>query len=179
MAENTTKLQDHKITLRPMKLSDIQAFMVWATDDRVTQFCTWDTYTSLDQALHFFNNIVTPHPWYRVICTDDRAIGSISVTPNSDDGSRTAELGYVLAFEHWGKGIATEAVKMVASTIFLDWPRLERLEAFVDVDNIGSQRVLAKAGFVREGVLRKNKVVKGKARDSVVFSLLSSDQHLD
>ncbi|KAH6821589.1 Acyl-CoA N-acyltransferases superfamily protein [Perilla frutescens var. hirtella] len=178
MAEKNRKL-DHKITLRPIKVSDIEDFMVWASDERVSHFCTWETYTSHDQALHFFNNNAIPHPWYQAICTDDRAIGSISVTPNSGNRSCTAELGYVLAFDHWGKGIATEAVKIAASTIFRDWPLLERLEAFVDVDNIGSQRVLAKSGFVREGVLRKYDVVKGKSRDMVVFSLLSSYQHLN
>ncbi|KAI3469589.1 hypothetical protein Pfo_026252 [Paulownia fortunei] len=187
MAENTLKSnaggEGHqefsKITLRPIELSDMDDFMVWATDDRVSRYCIWDTYTSKDQASDFFKNNAMPHPWFRVICTDNRAIGSISVSPNSGNNRCRAELGYVLAYEHWGKGIATKAVKMVASTIFHEWPHLERLEGFVDADNRGSQRVLEKAGFEREGVLRKHIIMKGKSRDMVVFSLLSSDQHFD
>ncbi|GFP84046.1 putative ribosomal-protein-alanine acetyltransferase [Phtheirospermum japonicum] len=120
-----------------------------------------------------------PHPWYRAICVDNRAVGSISVTPNSSNDRCRAELGYVLAYEHWGKGIATNAVKFVVSSIFQEWPYLERLEAYVDVSNKGSQRVLEKAGFLKEGILRKYKVVKGICRDTVVFSFVSSDQHLD
>ena len=84
---------------------------------------------------------------------------------------------YVLASKYWvwGKGIATQAVKLVASTIFVEWPHLERLEALVDVANIGSQKVLEKVGFSKEGVLRKYCLLKGKPRDMVMFSLLSTD----
>lgn len=69
----------------------------------------------------------------------------------------------------------TRAVKMAAAAIFREWPDLLRLQALVDVENVGSIRVLEKAGFRREGVLRKYLVLKGRARDMVMFSLLSSD----
>ena len=83
-----------------------------------------------------------------------------------------------MASQYWGKGIGTKAVKLVVNTIFKEWPLLERLEALVDVQNVGSQRVLEKAGFSREGVLRKYFILKGKTRDMVMFSVLSSDPHL-
>ncbi|XP_060188238.1 uncharacterized protein LOC132617285 isoform X1 [Lycium barbarum] len=73
---------DH-ITLRPIEISDVDDFMVWATDENVSRFCTWDTYTSKPQAFEFINNIAIPHPWFRVICINNRAIGSISITPHS------------------------------------------------------------------------------------------------
>lgn len=68
---------------------------------------------------------------------------------------------------------------MVASTIFLEWPHLERLEAAVAVENLGSQRVLEKAGFTREGILRKYYLLKGKPKDAVIFSLVSTDPHVN
>lgn len=64
---------------------------------------------------------------------------------------------------------------MVVSAVFSEWPDLERLEAFVDVDNKGSQRVLEKTGFLREGILRKYTVLKVKSRDLVIFSFLRTD----
>ncbi|KAH0748914.1 hypothetical protein KY290_028146 [Solanum tuberosum] len=132
-----------EITLRPIELSDVDDFMEWATDEKVSQFCT---------------------------------IGAISVTPNSGclDSCR-AELGYVLAYKYWGKGIVTKAVKIAVSNIFEEWPNLERVEAFVDVVNKGSQRVLEKTGFLKEGVLRKFRNIKGSSRDMVIFSFLSTD----
>lgn len=49
-------------------------------------------------------------------------------------------------------------------------------KAFADVDNTGSIRVLEKAGFLREGVLRKYTYIKGIIKDLVVFSFLSTDE---
>ncbi|XP_009791424.1 uncharacterized protein [Nicotiana sylvestris] len=165
-----------EITLRQIELSDVDDFMEWATDEKVSHFCIWDTYTSKDQALDYIKNNAIPHPWLRVICIKNRAIGAISVTPNSGNiDSCRAELGYVLAYKYWGKGIVTRAVKMVATTIFSEWSNLERIEALVDIDNKGSQRVLEKVGFLREGVLRKFMSIKGKSGDMVIFSLLSTD----
>ncbi|XWS57949.1 hypothetical protein CRYUN_Cryun09bG0216800 [Craigia yunnanensis] len=50
--------------------------------------------------------------------------------------------------DYWGHGIATKAVKWAASQFFVDFPNVARLEAFVDVNNKGSQRVVEKAGEV-------------------------------
>ncbi|KAG7573310.1 Acyl-CoA N-acyltransferase [Arabidopsis suecica] len=162
-----------KIHLRPMTLSDVDDFMVWATDSDVTRFCTWEPYTSREAAIAYLNDVVLPHPWLRAICLDnDRPIGSISVTPV--DKIR-GEIGYVLGSKYWGKGIATEAVRLVAAEIFKENPEMERLEALVDVDNVGSQKVLEKVGFVREGVMRKFMYLKGNVRDMVMFSFLPSD----
>ncbi|KAG5560172.1 hypothetical protein RHGRI_003453 [Rhododendron griersonianum] len=163
------------INLRLLDLSDIDDYMVWATDDKATRFCSWDPFASEEAALNHMVNAIIPHPWFRAICIDNRPIGAISVTPNKESGSCRGEIGYVLGSKYWGKGIATRAVKMVAAEIFTEWPHLVRLEGLVDVDNIGSQKVLEKAGFLREGVLRKYFIQKGRVKDAVVFSLLSTD----
>ncbi|KAL2562013.1 hypothetical protein AAZV13_20G114200 [Glycine max] len=73
------------------------------------------------------------------------------------------------------EGIATHAVKQVVKAAFSEFPHLERLQALVDVENVASQRVLEKAGFQREGVLRKYVVIKGKSRDMITFSVLPND----
>ena len=164
-----------RISLRPLELSDIDDFMVWATDHKVARFCTWEPYSSKEDAMNFIKDKVIPHPWFRAICLDHRPIGAISVTANSGTDKCRGELGYVLGSKYWGKGIATQAVKLVSDTIFKEWPHLERLEALVDVENVGSKRVLEKAGFKSEGVLRKYLVLKGKTRDRKIFSLLSTE----
>ncbi|OAY55740.1 uncharacterized N-acetyltransferase p20 [Manihot esculenta] len=167
--------QFSNISFRPLDVSDVDDFMVWASDERVTHFCSFNPYTSKEDGINYIKNTVIPHPWLRAICLNNRPIGAISVTKNSGNDVCRGELGYVLAARYWGKGIATKAVKMVAKTIFSERPELERLEALVDVENVGSQRVLEKAGFTREGVLRKYFIRKGRSRDMVMFSLLSTD----
>lgn len=163
------------ITLRPLGLSDIDDFMVWGTDEKVARFCTWKPYASKEEGLNYIKDKIIPHPWFRAICLDGRLIGAILVTTNSGNDRCRAEIGYVLGSKYWGKGIAARAVKLVADIIFKEWEHLERLEAYVDVDNVGSLRVMEKAGFQRECVLRKYFILKGRVRDMVIFSLLSTE----
>ncbi|GJM96889.1 hypothetical protein PR202_ga13763 [Eleusine coracana subsp. coracana] len=167
-----------EVTLRRFELSDVDAMMAWASDPQVAAFCRWDPYESTEPLLAFIRDAVLPHPWFRAICLagdgeDGRPVGAISVTPTGDPCR--AELGYVLARAHWGKGVATDAVKRTVATVFGEVQGLERVEALVDVDNPASQRVAEKAGFRREGVLRRHYWHKGRARDMVMYSFISSD----
>ena len=166
------------ITLRPFELSDsdIDAIMSWASDDRVTRFQRRDSYTHRDQALDFLSARILPHPYYRAICLDGTVVGSISVSPCSGDGNeRRASVGYRLAYDCWGKGITTAAVRVAVAEAFEKWKELERVEAIADAENVGSQRVLEKAGFRKEGLLRRYLVLKGEVRDMVMFSIVSTD----
>ena len=63
------------------------------------------------------------------------------------------ELGYVLARRYWGYGFMTEAVTAVVDWAFTE-PSVFRVGAVVDIDNQRSARVLERAGFEREGILR-------------------------
>ncbi|KAM7252291.1 hypothetical protein ACFE04_024174 [Oxalis oulophora] len=164
------------ISLRPFELADVDDFMVWSTDENVARFCSWEPHTDKEDVINYIKTAILPHPWFRAICLNKRPIGYILMTPNSSNVNRCrGEIGYVLATKYWGKGIATTAVKIACKKIFDEWSYIERLEAFVDVDNIGSQRVLEKARFTKEGVLRKHYKLKGRTRDFVLFSLLSTD----
>ncbi|KAK9137392.1 hypothetical protein Sjap_007986 [Stephania japonica] len=166
------------IYLRRLTLSDVDDFMVWASDDLVSRFCRWDTFTSKDDALNYLTTTVLPHPYFRAIClrNNNRPVGAIHVEPFPGNYRCKGMLGYALASEYWGRGIASTAVEMVATEIFEEWPHLERLEAFVDVENSASMRVLEKVGFVREGVMRKSYILKGRTIDMVVFSMLDSER---
>ncbi|KAL3505943.1 hypothetical protein ACH5RR_031325 [Cinchona calisaya] len=181
LSSDTMEVEDDysDIRLRRLELSDIDHLLEWFRDEKVSKFCLTDCFTSKEAATKFVANVAIPHQWYAVICLKDKPIGSISVTPFSGNEQCRGEIGYVLASKYWSKGIATKAVKMVASTIFAEWPHLERLEALVDVENIGSQRVLEKVGFTKEGVLRKYCLLRGITRDMVMFSLLSTDPQVN
>lgn len=89
------------------------------------------------------------------ICLEDRAVGSIGAFRQSNIHFRTAELGYYLAREYWGRGIVTEAVRQLCERVFAQTDIL-RIYAEPFSDNVGSRRVLEKAGFQLEGILRRN-----------------------
>ena len=160
------------MTLRPFKVSDADDFLAWAGDDAVTRYCRWSTYADRDAAAEFLRRVIESHPWYRAICVAGEPVGSIYVMPGSGKDERRGEIGYAMKAEQWGKGIATEAVKLAVSSAWAELKGLERVEGLVFEENKASQRVLEKAGFEREGVLRKYFFVKGRSRDIVVYSVV-------
>ncbi|XP_042496345.1 uncharacterized N-acetyltransferase YoaA-like [Macadamia integrifolia] len=168
-------MDSSRISLRPFKLSDVDDFMVWAGDNQVTRFLRWKTFKSRDEALTFIKDVCIPHPWRRSICLDNRSIGFVSVFPASGEDRCRADIGYALATQYWGQGIVTIAVKMALASVFKDLPDVMRLQAFTDVENKASQRVLEKAGFLKEGMLRKYSYLKGQIQDLVIYSVLATD----
>ncbi|WKA03085.1 hypothetical protein VitviT2T_021217 [Vitis vinifera] len=164
-----------RVTLRPFRVSDVDDFILWAGDDQVTRNIRWKTVTSKEEALTFIKDVCIPHPWRRSICIDDRSIGFVSVYRWSGNDICKADIAYAIAAKYWGQGITTKAVKMAVSEVFKDFPDLVRLQAFAAVENKASQRVLEKAGFTKEGLLRKYTYLKGQLKDLVIYSFLSTD----
>lgn len=105
------------------------------------------------------------------ITVDDKAVGSIGVFRQVNIHRQTAELGYYLEEEYWGKGIMTEAVKQICEYVF-GKSDIIRIYAEPFAYNAASCRVLEKAGFQCEGVLRKNAVKNGKIVDMKMYSLI-------
>ena len=109
------------------------------------------------------------------ITLDDKVIGSIGVFRQQNIHRQTAEMGYYIAEEHWGKGIMTDAVKQICEYVFKNSDIL-RIYAEPFAYNAGSCRVLEKAGFQYEGTLRNNAVKNGKVIDMKMYSLLREEQ---
>lgn len=87
---------------------------------------------------------------------------------------QTAELGYYVAEEYWGKGIMTKAVKQICEYVF-DISDIIRIYAEPFACNRASCRVLEKAGFQYEGTLRSNAIKNGKVLDMKMYSLLKDE----
>lgn len=103
------------------------------------------------------------------IIVDDKAIGSIGAFRQGNIHSRTAEIGYYVAEEYWGKGIGTSALKQTCKYIF-DNTDIIRIFAEPFAYNIGSCRILEKSGFIYEGTMRKNAVKNGVVIDMRLYS---------
>ena len=87
---------------------------------------------------------------------------------------RRAEVGYVLGIHHWGKGVMKEVMPALLRFGFEEM-KLHRIEARVDPDNTASLRVLTRAGFQQEGVLRDNIADGATFRNTVMLSLLEGE----
>lgn len=108
------------------------------------------------------------------ITADNKVIGSIGVFRQENIHRQTAELGYYIAEEYWGRGIMTEAVKQICKYVFSKSDIL-RIYAEPFAYNIASCRVLEKAGFQYEGTLRSNAVKNGEVIDMTMYSLLKTE----
>lgn len=97
--------------------------------------------------------------------------GSIGVFRQQNIHCKTAELGYYIGEEFWNKGIATEAVKQACRYVFEN-SDIIRIFAEPFARNIASCRVLEKAGFKCEGILRSNAVKNGIIEDMKMYSLI-------
>jgi [ribosomal protein S5]-alanine N-acetyltransferase len=102
------------------------------------------------------------------------AAGGIGFVGGSDLERFSAEIGYWLGETYWGRGIATEALVLVTDYVFKQRNML-RLFALPFADNAGSTRVLEKAGYVREGILRASAVKFGQARDQAMYSRINPE----
>jgi ribosomal-protein-alanine N-acetyltransferase len=85
-----------------------------------------------------------------------------------------AEMGYILAKECWNRGYMSEAIAAVLAIGFGEMG-LHRVEADIDPNNIASQRVLERNGFVREAYFRENLFFDGRFYDSAIYALLKDD----
>jgi RimJ/RimL family protein N-acetyltransferase len=84
------------------------------------------------------------------------------------------EIGYVFVPSARGKGYGTEAVQLIVDYLFLS-KELARIHAVADVRNKASKRVLEKAGFQREGTMRKCVYNRGELRDYYLYSILREE----
>ena len=83
-----------------------------------------------------------------------------------------AEVGYMIFPEYNGKGIVSEALQRVVEYGFKEM-KLHSIEAILDPKNKGSEKVLVKNGFVKEGHLIENEYYEGRFLDSMIYSLLN------
>ncbi|MBS0621562.1 MAG: GNAT family N-acetyltransferase [Verrucomicrobia bacterium] len=163
--------KEQVVTLKSLTSENIDDFMEWATDDEVTKYMMWNSYTTRSEAESFFVNVVEKHPWFKAICVGEKVVGSITLDKGKGAHSCKAELGYVVARKYWGRGLTTKAINLAIQTGFKDL-NIQRIEAYVDPTNIGSQRVLEKNGLIREGFLRNSVVQKGLVKDRWIFAIV-------
>lgn len=122
----------------------------------------------------FFLDHVVPAEWVWAITIGDRdvMVGAVGLTP---EGRDTAELGYWLARDHWGCGIASEAAAAVVAYGF-DVLGFDHLTSGFFDDNPASGRVLARLGFVETGRTRRACLAVGAELPSVRMRLLARER---
>ncbi len=111
--------------------------------------------------------------WIIERLSDARPLGWITLSIRSWE-HQIGEIGYSLSEDHHGQGFGTEALKLILRKAFYE-AHLYRVEAKCSVDNAASYKLLEKAGFRKEGILRGYFNIRGKRIDHYFYSLLRTE----
>jgi ribosomal-protein-alanine N-acetyltransferase len=106
----------------------------------------------------------------RVVEHQGQLVGSVGISPQIGWRSHLAEIGYWIAEEYWGRGMATAALTQMTDYAFKNLP-LRKLYAAVLAPNVASMRVLAKCGYVCEGILKREVQKQGIYFDTHHYAL--------
>ena len=125
----------------------------------------------IDDPNEFLKRATTKEGREKVYCIeiDGAAVGGIGLIMGEDVYRHTAEFGYWLSEDFWGRGIMTEAVTAFVDYCFANF-QLNRIHAAAYANNPASARVLEKAGLILEGRLRKSVYKDGKILDSLLYA---------
>lgn len=106
------------------------------------------------------------------ICVGDELVGIMGYNIQSDIYRESAEIGYWIGEEYWGKGITSKALTLAVDHAFQK-SDVRRLFTAVFEGNDASMKVLEKAGFKKEGRARKSIIKNGIYLDEIKFGLLN------
>ena len=162
--------------LRPWTPDDVDSLVKFADNPKIAANLT-DAFPSPyhRENAEAFIQMASKHDPIQIFAIEvnGEAAGGIGLHPQTDIHCMNIELGYWLAEGYWGKGIMTGAVKAVVDYAMTEL-ELYRVYAEPYQANRASEKVLEKAGFTKEGVLRANVFKDGKILDQVLYSFVKS-----
>lgn len=163
-------------TLLPWQLEFAPSIAKHANDPLVAQNLR-DSFPSpytLENANDFIKTAISSGDtqFSRCIMVENEPVGSIGVFPLNDVYKKSAEIGYWLAREQWGRGIMTEAVLQVTAEAFALFD-IVRIHAEVFSFNTASCRVLEKCGYAHEGTKRNSIYKNGRISDSEIYAIIN------
>ena len=151
------EIESPRLLMRKSSIVDAHdIYRNYATDEAVTRYLPWNPHADIHVTRRFLQECNeqwrdgADYAYSIVHRQEQQVIGMISLRP----ADHSVETGYVLARAYWRQGLMTEAL-VTLSDWCLSQPEIWRVEAYCDVHNQASARVMAKAGMQREGILRK------------------------
>jgi len=168
-------LKSNKLCLSVFNEGDLQNIYEGLSNADVIKYygVSYNTLESAKAQLHWFTNLQEQGEgiWWAVYSAKDNTFyGAIGLN-NFSKQHLKVEIGFWLLPEFWGKGIVSEAIKLVSNYAFNSL-NVNRIEAFVESENENSSKVLVKTGFNYEGTMVKCEIKKSKFIDIAIYALL-------
>jgi|SRR5579862_7649443 len=169
-----------RLLLREFTLADEADVHEYGGDPEVSRFTDWGPNTPEVTHQVLLGRLELQQKWPRheidlgiELCATGKLIGSFRLRI-TDSENGLGDFGFVLNRAYWNQGLITEATRAVLDKAFTVL-NLHRLIATCDTRNVGSARVLEKAGMRREAHFRQDVFQKGEWRDSYLYAILKRD----
>ncbi|MGM0844951.1 MAG: GNAT family N-acetyltransferase [Bacillota bacterium] len=154
-----TSLNNERIYLREFLESDWVGVHKYASQDIVSKFQVWEP-NSKEDSKEFVNQILidksksprTRYVYAIILKETDEMIGAGEINVR-DSFNKSGDIAYIINPNYWGKGLATEVAKILIRFGFENL-NLHRIFAYCNPENLGSVKVLEKAGLTQEGRLK-------------------------
>jgi RimJ/RimL family protein N-acetyltransferase len=165
------------VLLRPVRESELELLTRLYWDADAAGEYEWFGYRMADA-------VETVRRWHQDgLVSDDRSYLTVSVddacagwvTWRRSDGPATVEIGIALFPDFRGRGIGTQAQRLLVDYLF-DTRPVHRVQAQTEIDNVAEQRALERAGFRKEGVLRGVGFRAGRWRDGIIYGVTRDDR---
>lgn len=153
-----------RLRLRPARLTDLEPLHAVLSDPRAMRYWSRPAHDDIARTRQFLRGLMAS-PLDYVVERDGRCIGKAGLWQES-------ELGYILHADHWGQGLASEALSALLPEAWRLRPDLEVITAEADPRNAASCRVLEKLGFVHLRTEERNFLYDGTEWcDTAYFAL--------
>ena len=163
-------LEGKNVNLRIWEKEDLKLITEWVNDPDFFGESMQLMQVSGAEEEKYYDNLPPETKFFFIEKKDGSKVGAIW---HYEEG-RLLEIGYAMVPSERGKGYCSEAARIIVDYLFLS-KEIVRIQVHTNVRNVASQRVLEKAGFKNEGVVRKSSFVRGEWRDRYLFSILREE----
>jgi RimJ/RimL family protein N-acetyltransferase len=167
----------NQVTLRSIDLDDIDILYAWSTDWELEMLAGWGPVLSRTAFREKYEARIAQPPNDLLtlgIEVAQRLVGYVQLAL-IDDSERRAAVGIVVGDKTvWGQGIGSTALRILLDYAFTV-RNLERVYAEVYAFNTRSHRLMERAGFTHEGVLRQHEMHNGVRQDMHIFGMLKAE----
>ena len=151
-----------------------ETYVAWMNDPLITRYMESGGGETIGSVRKFVNGLFYNDDAYLFAIIDKenkQHLGNIKIYCSNFFHQR-GEVGIMIGNRsYWGKGVATEAIKIITYFGF-DVMKLKKISAGCHANNYGSIRAFQKSGYEIEGGLRKNNYFEGGRVDGVVLGVL-------
>lgn len=173
-------LETERLILREFTLKDIEALYQIRTNPEVLKSIFKEPMKLMQESIDLVNKMRDDFEnsaginWAMTWKTSGEIVGVVGLWRMIREHYR-AEVGYTLRPEYWNKGVVSEGLNAV-----MDWAfnqlNLHTIEANLDPNNKASERVLQKAGFIKEGYFKEDFYFRGKFYDTLTYGKVNPNK---